>query len=56
MGVCFTKETEEIHEKGTPRTPSYQDDRPYEERTKEEIMQSEANQFIRNMNRKSHGF
>lgn len=51
MGSCITKENDI-----QPTIIVETDDRPYEHRTKEEILESEARQMIANMNRRSHGF
>jgi len=51
MGSCITKENDI-----QPTIIVKIDDRPYEERSDEEILQSQTRQMINNMNRRSHGF
>ena len=53
MGSCITKE-KHIQPSISIRVLEY-DDRPYEERSKDEILESQTRQMIQNMNR-HHGF
>jgi hypothetical protein len=54
MGSCVTKEND-IQPSISIRESEY-DDRPYEERSKDEILESQTRQMIQNINRRSHGF
>jgi len=51
MGSCIAKENDI-----QPTIMVETDDRPYEDRTQEEIIESQTRQMIANMNRRSHGF
>ena len=53
MGSCITKEND-IQPSISIQDSKY-DDRPYEERTKDEILESQTRQMIQNMST-HHGF
>ena len=63
MGSCIRKQSDDVQSMNKTHHPlevktmeTHYKDRPYEERSKDEILDSQTRQMIQNMNRRSHGF